>query len=172
MRPGAARLQGWRRLAPPLPLALTMRHEQGSGGHVPGNRTPEVTASGSAAFGMGLGPLQKRPQREELVSLLRVQTPREAGSPPPGRGSPPAPGAASEKHLLFTSHSTCGDTRRHFGCHSQVRARGQGAVLMASSGQRPDILQGVGQPPTKNYSAPNMRRGGDLGRWAWARRPR
>lgn len=55
---------------------------------------------------MGLGPLQKRPQREELVSLLRVQTPREAGSPPPGRGSPPAPGAASEKHLLFTSHST------------------------------------------------------------------
>lgn len=120
MRPGAARLQGWRRLAPPLPLALTMRHElMGFGGPRPWKPNTRGDSIGKCGLWDEIGGPYKRGPRgksSSLSSVCRHREKRAVRHPEGGlRQTPtrlglPVPGAASEKHLLFTSHSTCGDT--------------------------------------------------------------
>lgn len=82
MRPGATRLQGWRRLAPPLPLALTMRHElMGFGGPRPWKPNTRGDSIGKCGLWDGIGALTKEaPEGRARLSPPCADTARSGQS--------------------------------------------------------------------------------------------
>lgn len=82
MRPGAARLQGWRCLALPLPLALTMRHElMGFGGPRPWKPDTRGDSIGKCGLWDGIGALTKEaPEGRARLSPPCADTARSGQS--------------------------------------------------------------------------------------------